>query len=61
MKNVEQGAATQVYVATNPNLNKTTGQYFADCNVKQPSSLGSDVVLAAELWERTEMFVQSLP
>tara|TARA_Y100001934_G_C12292737_1_gene745692 strand:+ start:607 stop:1527 length:921 start_codon:yes stop_codon:yes gene_type:complete len=61
MKNVEQGAATQVYVATNPNLNNTTGNYFADCNIKRPSPLGSDVALATELWDRTETIVESLP
>jgi NAD(P)-dependent dehydrogenase (short-subunit alcohol dehydrogenase family) len=28
----EQGAATQCYVTTSPQLAKTTGEYFKDCN-----------------------------
>lgn len=31
-KSVEQGAATQCYVATAPELGSTSGQYFEDCN-----------------------------
>ena len=31
-KSVEQGAATQCYVATAPELGSTSGRYFEDCN-----------------------------
>ena len=31
-KTPEEGAATQVYVATNPNINGVSGAFFEDCN-----------------------------
>ena len=36
MKSVEQGAATQCYVATHPSLAGKTGRYFSDCNITEP-------------------------
>ena len=51
LKSVQQGAATQCYVATHPSLAGVSGEYFADCNVAQPSQFGLDVALAERLWE----------
>jgi NAD(P)-dependent dehydrogenase (short-subunit alcohol dehydrogenase family) len=53
-KTVEQGAATQVYVATRPELASSSGQYFADCNVAQARPDTDDVRLAEQLWEVSE-------
>jgi len=50
MKSVEAGAATQVYVATQPSLAKVSGQFFADCNPELPGGLMQDDALAARLW-----------
>ena len=50
-KTVEQGAATQVYVATHPNLKGVSGYYFEDCKPVVPTGLHmSDEILAAQLW-----------
>lgn len=54
MKSTEEGAATQVYVATHPAVEGEGGEYFKDCNVAKSSSKGRDEKLARELWERTE-------
>ena len=59
-KTVAQGAATQVYVATRPELAGVSGEYFADCNVAQPSARGTDLVLAERLWAESERIVARL-
>jgi WW domain-containing oxidoreductase len=59
LKSVAQGAATQCYVATHPALT-ASGEFFADCNVAQPSRLAQDAALAARLWEVSEEIVASL-
>jgi NAD(P)-dependent dehydrogenase (short-subunit alcohol dehydrogenase family) len=60
LKSVAQGAATQCYVATRPELGTTSGEYFADCNIAKPSALAQDAALAARLWEESERIVQKL-
>lgn len=58
-KTVEQGAATQVFVATSPSLEGVTGRYFSDCNeaaVSETDILGVapyayDPEAARRLWE----------
>ncbi len=50
-KTVPQGAATQCYVATAPELATVSGKYFADSNEERPSRYGQDVELAEKLWE----------
>lgn len=57
LKSVEQGAATQCYVATNPALNDVTGTYFSHCNPASTSSHAKDDGLAERLWVRTEEIV----
>lgn len=53
-KSVEQGAATQCYVAAHPDLEGITGRYFADCNEQRPSRYGRSGKLAARLWQESE-------
>nr|CAB3495331.1 unnamed protein product [Digitaria exilis] len=48
---VEQGAATTCYVAMHPQVQGTSGKYFADCNVASPSLQASDPELAKKLWQ----------
>jgi NAD(P)-dependent dehydrogenase (short-subunit alcohol dehydrogenase family) len=50
-KTPEQGAATQCYVATSPQLAKTTGEYFKDCNPAPQSAFQRDAAMAAKLWD----------
>lgn len=52
MKSIEEGAATQCYVATHPSLAKVSGRFFADCNPIVPEGPHmTDLELAAELWD----------
>ena len=50
-KTVAQGAATQVYVATRPELEGVTGKYFSDCKEEQASAAAQDDDAAARLWD----------
>ena len=49
-KSPAEGAATICYVATSRALADVSGEYFADCNPKQPSAYQTDPAMAAELW-----------
>jgi NAD(P)-dependent dehydrogenase (short-subunit alcohol dehydrogenase family) len=60
MKSIEEGSATQCYVATHPDVANVSGEYFADSNVARPSAWGRDAALAAALWDRTEALVAGL-
>ena len=57
LKSVEEGAATQCYVAASPALTGVTGKYFSHCNVASTSAHGKDDALAERLWVRTESIV----
>ena len=61
LKTVAQGAATQVYVATHPSLDKVSGKYFADCNILKARKDTEDPEIAKKLWEVTEEIVKTLP
>ena len=61
LKSVPQGAATEVYVATNPALAEVSGKYFANCNVATSRADADDPALAKRLWEVSEQIVASLP
>lgn len=50
-KTPAQGAATQCYVATSPQLARVTGEYFKDCNPAPQSDYQRDPAMAAKLWE----------
>ena len=60
LKSVAEGAATEVYVATRPELAAVSGRYFADCNVAEPRSDADDPVLAQRLWEVSEQITAKL-
>ena len=53
-RSVEQGAATQCYVATAPALEGVSGRYFVDCNPARTSIHARDPDLAARLWAVSE-------
>ena len=50
-KTIPQGAATQCYVATAPELADVSGRYFSDSNEERPSRHGQNQELADRLWE----------
>jgi WW domain-containing oxidoreductase len=56
-RSVEQGAATQCYVATHPKVEGVSGRYFADCNIARSTRHGKDTKLAARLWQESEDFL----
>jgi WW domain-containing oxidoreductase len=60
LKTVPQGAATECYVATNPNVISESGNYFADCNTKTPRKDSENSELAKKLWEVSEKIVAKL-
>ncbi len=57
-KSIEQGAATQCYVAANPIPEKISGQYFVDCNPAQANPRMYDAELAARLWAVSEDLIK---
>ena len=59
-KSIPEGAATQVYVATRPELSGVSGEYFADCNIAQPSARAKDAALAERLWQESERIAAQL-
>jgi len=60
MKSVESGAATQTWAAVHPGAADYNGEYFADCNVAEPSEHGRNAELAERLWNETEAIVDEL-
>ena len=61
LKSTAQGAATEVYVATRPELAGVTGKFFANCNVATPRADADDPELARKLWQVSEEIVAKLP
>jgi retinol dehydrogenase 14 len=57
----EQGARTLVYLASAPATGEVSGDYFADCRPARISRQAGDVVLARELWRRSEQMVGLAP
>ena len=47
----EAGAKTSILLASDPDLNETTGTYFDQCVIKTPSPSAQDRPLRSELWE----------
>ncbi len=57
-KSIPQGAATTIYAATAPGLERESGAYLADCNPTRPSSEATDAN-ASRLWTISERLVES--
>jgi len=60
LKNVYEGAATQIYVSAHPDLKRVNGKYFSNCNIKETSSHGKDQVMAEKLWVYSENIVNEI-
>ena len=55
----DDGAKTQVYVATAPEIEGVTGAYFQPmAKLGKPSALSQNVTLQKELWEYSEQAVK---
>lgn len=51
MRSPEKGAETVVYLASSPEVETVTGQYFLDLKPKRSSKLSYDPDIARRLWE----------
>ena len=51
MKSPAQGAATSIHLASAPELEQVTGQYFANSQLKKSSERSYDEATAARLWQ----------
>ena len=51
LKTTAQGAATSIYLASSPQVEGVTGQYFADGKPKQSSKSSYDTGVARRLWQ----------
>ena len=56
----EQGARTTVFLACDPNLQETSGKYFADCVQVRSTRAGLDREAAVRLWEVSEALTRRL-
>ncbi len=50
----KQGAQTQIYLASSPEVAGVSGKYFDESKIAQPSDASLDADLAAKLWMETE-------
>jgi WW domain-containing oxidoreductase len=53
-RNLAQGAATSVYCAAYPGLERYGGEYFVDCRPGPSSRESSDPEVARRLWQQSE-------
>lgn len=56
-KDPEKGAETSIYLASSPEIEKVTGEYFVDKKIKQSSSESHDMEIAKELWDLSAGYV----
>jgi retinol dehydrogenase 12 len=56
-KSPAQGARTSIHVASAPDLETTTGEYFVNRRVSKPSAAARDDEAARRLWEVSEQLV----
>lgn len=60
MKSIEQGAATQVFLATQPGIETQSGGYFSDCAPARTIPQGTDDAVGDALWAWTHELVARL-
>ena len=51
MRSPEQGASTQIYLASSPDVEGISGKYFVDCKPAKSSPESYDTAVARRLWE----------
>ncbi len=50
----EKGADTIIYLASSPEVEKTTGEYFVKRKITEPSAAARDDGAAKRLWDESE-------
>ena len=54
----EKGAETSIYLASSPEVEGVTGQYFADKKAAKPAAQATDLATAQRLWQVSEQMTQ---
>lgn len=57
LKSIQEGAATQCYLATSQNIASDSGNFFADCNPKKTRRDAENIQTAKKLWEISEEII----
>ncbi|XP_062846693.1 retinol-DH_like_SDR_c domain-containing protein [Trichomycterus rosablanca] len=57
MKTPKQGAQTSIYCAVTEGLEKHSGCYFSDCQLKEAEPMGKDDLAALRLWDVSAQLV----
>ena len=55
-KKPEKGARTSIYLASSPEVEMVTGEYFANCKVASASKESHDMAAAERLWALAEKY-----
>jgi len=53
----EKGALTSIYLASSPEVEGVTGEYFIKCKPRKPSAAAADEAAAQKLWQVSEDLV----
>jgi hypothetical protein len=53
----EKGARTSVYLASSPDVEGVTGEYFVSCKPAKADPLAQDPALAKQLWDESARLV----
>jgi NAD(P)-dependent dehydrogenase (short-subunit alcohol dehydrogenase family) len=53
----KKGAETSIYLASSPEIEKITGEYFADKKIKRSSAESHDMEMAKKLWDLSVRYV----
>jgi NAD(P)-dependent dehydrogenase (short-subunit alcohol dehydrogenase family) len=61
LKTPAQGAQTSIYLATSPDVDGVTGQFFANCKPRTANKLASDTEMASRLWQISAELVGMTP
>jgi retinol dehydrogenase-14 len=51
LKTPARGAKTSIYLASSPDVEGVSGQFFANCKPKTANKLAYDTDMAARLWQ----------
>lgn len=57
MRSPERGAETSVYLASSPEVEGTSGRYFADCRERRTTPITYDREVQERLWQESERLV----
>jgi len=55
----EQGAATSVYLATQPGIENLTGLYFKNMKLAKPAAIALDAQARQTLWDKSEALIKA--